>query len=340
MYKIEGELSNLSDPVLYIAYESPERDLFDTIQADIKGHFSVTHETVENLQAVTVYYQDNEKWFTLYPEDGKPVEIKGDAQYPRLIRIKGGRINNKLNEYKSKVAALLKEQTDMENKIEEESSTNHNNTNQSANISLELRRIAQEYIKKYPGEEASAILISEYFADPENILLTEELLDILSPELNDFYIIKSLRNQIEKAKTSMPGAKAPDFNVTNIYGQTFTPDSFLNKHYIIAFTALWCDLCQTETMLLDEISSKHSKDSLEIMMISLDDDSWDVFELLEGDSIKWNIVIDSAGQSIDLFDKYNINTLPKCLLMDEKGVIKLRTSNGAELKQAVDEIFK
>jgi peroxiredoxin len=340
LYKIKGELSNLSDPTLYIAYESSEGDVFDTIQANIKGRFNVIHAPIENLQSVTIYFQDKEKWFAVYPEAGKPVQIKGDTQYPGLIRVKGGRINNKLNEYKNKVAALLKEQTDMENKIEEESPTNSNDTRQSANINLELRRIAQDFIRKNPEEEASAILISENFTDAENILQTEELLNILSPELNDFYVVKNLKSQIDKAKTSIVGAKAPEFDVTNIYGQTFTPDSFLNKYYILAFTALWCDLCQTEMMMLDRISSEYSKDSLEIMMISLDDDSEEVFELLEGDSVKWNLVIDSAGQAIDLFDKYNVNSLPKCLLMDKEGVIQLRTTNGAELKQTVDEIFK
>jgi peroxiredoxin len=340
LYKIEGELSNLSVSTLYIAYEFLGGIAFDTIQADKKGRFSVTHELVENLRSATIYYQDKEKRFVIYPEAGKPVQIKGDAQYPGLIKVKGGRINNKLNEYKSKVAALLKEQADMENKIEKESSTNGNNNHQSANINLELRRIAQDFIKKNPCEKASAILISEYFFDLENILQTEELLNVLSPDLHDFYIVKDLKKQIDKAKTSIAGAKAPEFNVTNIYGQTFTPDSFLNKYYILAFTALWCDLCQTEMMMLDQISSEHSNDSLEIMMVSLDDNPEEVFELLESDSVKWNLVIDSAGQAIDLFDKYNINSLPKCLLVDKESIIRLRTTNGAELKQAVDEIFK
>jgi thiol-disulfide isomerase/thioredoxin len=108
----------------------------------------------------------------------------------------------------------------------------------------------------------------------------------------------------------------------------------------MAFTALWCDLCQTQMMMLDRIATEYHKDSLEIIMISLDDNLEDVFDLLRGDSIHWNLVIDSAGQAINMFDQYNVNLLPKCLLMDKEGVIRLRTSNGEELKQAVDEIFQ
>ena len=149
-----------------------------------------------------------------------------------------------------------------------------------------------------------------------------------------------MRAQIAKAKTTMVGAKAPAFNVSNIYGKTIAPDSFLNKYYILAFTALWCDMCQTEVMMLDNMATRYPKDSLEILLVSLDDEMDEVRDMILQDSIKWNLVTDSAGQAIDLFEKYNVSSLPKCFLMDKNGIIKLRTSNGLELKQTVDEIMK
>ena len=99
-------------------------------------------------------------------------------------------------------------------------------------------------------------------------------------------------------------------------------------------------MCQTEVMMLDNIATKYPKDSLEILLVSLDDEMDEVREMILQDSIKWNLVTDSAGQAIDLFEKYNVNSLPKCFLMDKNGMIKLKTSNGLELKQTVDEIMK
>ena len=335
MYQIEGRLSNLSNASLYVVFETSEGNIIDTVSCNEKGQFSIFREQDDNLLVVTIYYDDREKWFEVYPELGKPVQIKGDAQYPELLQIKGGRINNKLSDFKKKAAPLLKE-------LSNNSDINLGSSPQTANIILELRRIAQGFISANPKEEASAILISKYFANLGEIeLQTEELLNMLSPELNDYYIVKYLRTQIGKAKTTMEGAKAPDFNVTNIYGQTFTPDSFANKYYILAFTALWCDMCQTEVMMLDNIASKYSKDSLGIMLISLDDSfNKDTREKIYSDSIEWNLVIDSAGQAITLFETYNVSSLPKCFLMDRDGKIILRTTNGIELQQAVDENLK
>jgi peroxiredoxin len=331
----------LNNTTLYAVYESSEGNRIDTLTCDEKGNFTVFHEQDDNLQAIIFYYNDREEWFTVYPpEAGKTIRIKGDAKYPQLIRIKGSRINNKLSEFKKKAETILKEQADIIHNRDENDLSNGEGSPQLANLHLALKGLAQDFITKNPKEEASVILIKDYFTHPDEIEQTEDLLDLVSPELNDFYMVKDLRTRITKAKTTMAGAKAPVFNVINIYGKTITPDSFLNKYYVLAFTALWCDMCRTEVMMLDNIATKYPKDSLEILLISLDDETDEVRDMLLRDSIQWNFVTDSAGQAIDLFEKYNVNSLPKCFLMDKYGIIKLRTSNGAELQQIVDEIME
>ncbi len=325
---------------MYVVFESSEGNVIDTVLCDEKGQFSISHEQDNNLQLITFYYNDRTQWFSVYPEAGKPIQVKGDANYPLLLQIKGGRTNNKLSEFKKKTAVLLKERADISNSRRENSLDNGKGASQLANINHEIRRIAQDFITKNPNEKASAILISEHFIDSDNIEQTEELLDLLSPELDEFYVVKNLKSEIEKGKTTMVGAKAPDFKVTNIYGQTLTADSFSNKYYILAFTALWCDMCQTEIMMLDDIATEYSKDSLDILLISLDDEIDEVRDMIRQDTIQWNLVTDSAGQAINLFEKYNVSSLPKCFLMDKDGKIKLRTTNGVELKQTVDEIMQ
>lgn len=340
IYKIEGRLSDLNSTTLYAVYESSEGNLIDTLVCDEKGNFALFHEQDDNLRTITFYYNDREDWFTVYPETGKTIQVKGNAKYPQLIRIKGGRINNKLSEFNNKAETILKECADITNNRNENYLSNGEKSSQLANLNLEIKRLAQDFITKNPKEEASVILINNYFMRPGEIEKVEDLLDLIAPELNDLYMVKDLRAQINKAKATMVGAKAPAFNVTNIYGKTITPDSFLNKYYVLAFTALWCDMCQTEAMMLDNIATQYSKDSLEILLISLDDKTDEIRNILLQDSIQWNLVTDSAGQAIDLFEKYNVNSVPKCFLIDKHGTIKLRTSNGVELKQVVDEMMK
>lgn len=330
----------MDNTTLYAVFESSEGNLIDTLAYDEKGKFVVFHEQDDNLQTITFYYNERKDWFAVYPEVGKTIQVKGDAKYPQLIQVKGSKINNKLSEFKKKAETTLKEQANISNNRNDHHLSNGESSLQLANINLELKRLAQEFISQNPKEEASVILINEYFTHPDEVEQTEDLLDLISPELNDYYLVKNLRAQIAKVKTTIIGAKAPAFNVTNIYGKAITPDTFLNKYFILAFTALWCDMCQTEIMMLDDIATKYPKDSLEILLVSLDDEMEEVREMILQDSIKWNLVTDSAGQAIHLFEKYNVNSLPKCFLIDKNGMIKLRTSNGVELKQTVDEIME
>ena len=330
----------MDNETLYAVYESSDGNYIDTITCNEKGEFFTSYELNDNINAVTIYYNNRKQWFSVYPEVGKAVHVKGDANYPQILQIKGGRTNNKLSEFKKKAVVLLKEQTDIFDNKNEYSVSNREATAQLANINIELKRIAQNFISKNTDEEASAILISEYFSHPDEIEQTEEMLSLLSSDLDDYYIVKNLRTQINKAKITMSGAMAPQFNVTNIYGQTFNTDSLLNKNFILSFTASWCEMCQTDMMMLSDIATDYSKDSIEILLISLDNNIPEIRDILSKDSIKWNFVADSAGQAINLFDTYNVNSLPNCFLIDKEGVIKLKTNNGLELKQAVDEIMK
>ena len=337
IYQIKGQLSNLADETLYIVFESSESIQFDTISCNEKGQFYIFHYQDEDLQAITLYYNNRSQWFTMYPEADRPVQVKGDADYPQLVQIKGGRINNKLSRFKKKATPVLKELADLQ---KNNASLDGEEAVRQSTLNIELRKIVHDFIKKNPKEEASAVLVSEYFTHPDEIAQTESMLRLLSPELNNFFLVRNSWKEIEKARTTSVGAKAPDFEVKNVHGQTFTLDSFANRNFILAFTALWCDMCQTEVMMLDDIATSYAKDSLEIMLICLDDDLDDIRKMIHQDTIQWNLVADSAGQAIQLFELYNVNSLPKCFLMDKEGIIRLNTMNGEELKQKVDEIMK
>ena len=340
IYKIEGQLSGLDNTTLYFVYESSYENHIDTIICDEEGQFSTFREHIEDLQVINIYYNDRKHWFSVFPETGSPVKVKGEADYPLMIDVKGGRTNNKLSEFKKKAAPLLKEMADISDDSRVSILSKGESIMQLANTNIELRRTIQDFINKYPKEEASAILIYSYYTDPEIMLQAEELLNILTPELDEFFVVKKLKTLISKARTTMVGAEAPDFRVVNTYGQTLTPDHFANKYYILAFTALWCDMCQTETIMLDQMAAKYSKDSLEILFVSLDDEFDKVRDIIQKDSSKWNLVTDSAGQAIKLFETYNVNSLPSCFLIDKDGKIKLRTNNSIELQQVVEEVMK
>ncbi|MDR1202975.1 MAG: AhpC/TSA family protein [Tannerellaceae bacterium] len=342
VYRIEGKLDNLEDQIIYIVFESENRSLVDTIICEKPGQFKI-NQLQEGFNQATLFFENKSSWFTVYLEPGVKITITGDVYYPVLLQAKGGELNNELSAIRKKMASLLKEQTDLFAGLNRSGGTNSMDRNDMSskltNVNLQLSEIALTYIQEHPSEQASVILIQTFFVNPDDTRKLDELVIALDPKLKDFYLVKELEQYSVRAKRTALGAEAPDFTVKNIYGQHVGLDSFSNKYLLLTFTAPWCDMCRTDDLYLDEIEKLYSKDDLEQLLISLDDDMEGVHQLLKKDSIQWNLVTDSAGQATMLIDLYNVTALPRCFLIDEEGKIILKTENGIEVKQTLEKLI-
>jgi peroxiredoxin len=336
-YTVKVKLDNLKGEDIYAVFEADDAKKVDTLSYETANDFTVVQER-KNFRSLTLYFQNHTQWVTVYLETQKRITVTGDMLYPQLIKVKGGTTNDLLSGFREKAASLLKERTDLTHPAG--SSQENLNTSRLANINHELCLQAEAFVRKYPGEEASAILIKEYLSDPETPLRTDEWLDLLAPEQDGFYVVKELRAACEKAKRTMTGAQAPGFNVSDITGKPYDRNSFFNRYFILAFVAMWQEECQTKELLLDEVITAFPEDSLGVLLVSLDENLRQVREQVAGDSIRWNIVADSAGQAIALMDTYNVGILPSCYLIDREGNILLKTDNGIELKQALGGLLK
>lgn len=342
-YQVEGELSNLEDQTVYAVFENDDIKIVDTITCKKPGQFLIK-ESREGFQSVTLYFENKTRWVTAYLEPGEKISITGDIKYPSMLQIKGGRINDNLTALRKDMDSLLKEQADLANIL---NNKDNNNTIEETDVSSRLMNVnhllserAMAYVKENPDKEASAILIQNFFVNPDDTRKMDELLAILNPKLKDFYVVKELEQFSANAKRTALGAEAPGFAVKNIYGQPVGLDSFPKKYLLLTFTAPWCDMCQTEDLYLDQVAMKYPKDKLEMLLISLDDKPEEVRKVLAKDSIAWNLVTDSAGQAAMLVELYNVSALPRCFLIDEDGKIILKTDNGVEIKQTLKNLME
>lgn len=340
-YRIEGKLTNLEDQTIYAVFENENSKVVDTITCKKPGQFLIEEER-EGYNSVTLFLENKKHWVTAYLTAGEKITITGDARYPLLLQIRGGEINDDLSEVKKKIAPHLKELTDLSNSLSAKQNDTQEETDitsRMANVNLQMSEEAMAYIKEHPDKEASVVLIQLFFTEPDDTRRMDELLALLDPKLKDFYLVKELEQYSTKAKRTALGAEAPGFTVKNIYGNSVSLDSFPQKYLLLTFTAPWCDMCQTEDLYLDKVASKYAKDKLDILLISLDDSQKDVRDVLKKDSIRWNLVTDSAGQAAMLIDLYNVNALPRCFLIDEEGKILLKTENGLEVKQTLEKLL-
>jgi peroxiredoxin len=339
---IDGKIAGLEDRTVYAVFENGERNRIDTVVCSKPGRFVIELKE-DGFRQATLFFNDKTTWFTVYLDpQAKRIEVAGDMDYPSLFQAKGGQINNDLSALLRKMDDLLKEETD----IHKSMNTNINSPaegseliSRAANVKHQIKEHILDFIRENTANPASAVLIKNYIADPEDTRLLDELLISLDPELKDFYLISELEQYSIKAKRTALGAEAPDFTAKNIYGDTVSLNSYNKKYILLTFTAPWCDMCRTDELYLDEIDRKYGKDTLRQILVSLDDDIRGLREMLKGDSIRWNLIADSAGQSTMLLNLYNVNALPRCFLINEEGKIILKTENGVEVKQTLKKLL-
>ena len=316
-YRIEGKLTNLEDQTLYAVFENEDIKVVDTVTCGKPGEFLIEKKQGD-FREVTIFFADKMHWVTAYLEKGEKVTITGDVDYPAMLRVKGGRINDRLSTIRKEMAPLLKEQADLIRQLNKKNRENLNSSIEEADMASRLANVnhllseeAAAAIKKYPDEEASVVLIQHYFNHPDDTRQMDELLAVLNPKLNDFYLVRKLQEYSTRAKRTALGAEAPG-----------------------------CDMCQTEDLYLDEVAMKYPKEKVDMLLVSLDDDQAEVRKVLAKDSIGWNLVTDSAGQAAMLVDLYNVSALPRCFLIDEEGKIILKTDNGVEIKQTLEKLME
>ncbi len=341
-YQVELKLSNLEAKTCYAVFEAPDGKWVDTIACESEEPLSIIQKDGK-YTTLTIYFENHKDWITVYLEPNKKITVKGDALYPDLVQIKGTRTNELLSDFRKKASSLLKEKTELSGALDtmtrieaEKESAEH--IARLANIDYEISSMAKRFIVKHPNDEASAILIAEYIFDPEDPVSAEELINTLNPKLNNSHVIKKLKNYCEKAKQTMVGAQAPDFTMKNIYGVSYTLKSFTNKYIVLAFTATCCDICLIEDIISDKSIADFRTEDVEIMAVSLDENPQAVRDSLKYDAIRRNVFTDSAGQAIDLLNLYNVNSLPRCFLIDKKGTIILKTDNSIELKKTLEKL--
>jgi peroxiredoxin len=338
IYRIDGKLANLKDETLYAVFESEDKNVVDTIVCNKPGQFRI-EQAQAGFNQVTLFFEQRTAWFTVYLEPNKNITITGDIQYPSLIQAKGGRINNELTSVRKQLSPLLKERTDLLNGLNHSPVGGNDLTSRLANVNYRLSEMALAYIHDHPAEAASVVLIKAFFLAPDDTRRLDELLAALDPKLKEFYLVEELEQYSERAKRTALGAEAPGFSVKNIYGASVGLKSFRNQYLLLTFTAPWRDGSRIDNLYLNELYGKYRAGQLEQLIVSLDDDMQNVRKILKQDSIRWNLVTDSAGQASMLIDLYNVNALPKCFLIDGDGTIALKTDNGIEIKHALERLI-
>jgi peroxiredoxin len=155
-----------------------------------------------------------------------------------------------------------------------------------------------------------------------NILLVLCLCSAACAALTGFGWLVYTLNSVSSASTGADllavGQPAPDFQLTNLDGQTVSLLQYQGHPVLLNFWAVWCGPCKDEMPLILERYRQYQPD-LVVLAIDQGDSAEDVKRYVEESGLAFIVLLDEASATGELYGLY---AYPTTFFVDANGIIQ------------------
>ena len=276
-----------------ITYESPSIDSLPSrsFQRKVKGNVVVKGSLTHDL-------------FLCYQEKIKPYRTKNSEAWNKYLKVYhipalDGVFNTREG------IALAREMNDAQK---------------------EITRIQWDFIKANPKSPVSVdvaqnMVYSAKFSKAE----MENLLQAIDPSLRETAGYKLLQKSLEEIAPIALGEKYKDLELVDENGKTVQLSDYVKpgQYNMVEFWASWCGPCRGEIPHLRHVYDAYGKgkDAFNMISVSIDDKEKDWKQALKEENMKWTQLCDLKGWKGEVINKYKIQGVPFCLILDKEGRI-------------------
>ena len=138
------------------------------------------------------------------------------------------------------------------------------------------------------------------------------------------------------------GGKYADFTLPTLDGKQVKLSDVVakNKITMVDFWASWCGPCRMEMPHVVQAYSKFRGKGLEIVGVSLDEKKEDWENAVKDMGLGWIQASDLKGWECSAARLYQVQGIPACVLINQKGEIVGRDLRGDELLGRLSELLK
>ncbi|WP_270543538.1 TlpA disulfide reductase family protein [Butyricimonas paravirosa] len=287
-----------------IKYESPSIDSLpsrNSFRRKVKGNVTVTGSPVHDL-------------FLSYQEKLKPYRNRNSEAWDKYLQVYHIPASEGVFNTREGIA-LTREMNDAQK---------------------EITRIQWDFIKANPKSPVSVDVAQNMVytakfskADMDN------LLQAIDPSLRETPGYKQLKKSLESMAPIALGEKYRDLELVDENGKTVHLSDYVKpgQYNMVEFWASWCGPCRGEIPHLRHVYDAYGKgkDAFNMISVSIDDKEKDWKQALKEENMKWTQLCDLKGWKGEVINKYKIQGVPFCLILDKEGRIIDHGVRGSEL---------
>ena len=178
----------------------------------------------------------------------------------------------------------------------------------------------------------------EYLSRNDKDKATQYFRKVVNLNAHPFYIDQALSDLYEIESLNI-GDMAPIFNAQTVFGDSLSLSDYRGKIVLLEFWATWCGPCLPEIPHLKSIQSEHSKNDLQIIGISLDNDAKKLKDFLNENDIKWPQIQQPKEWDDGITNLYNVSGIPRTYIIGRDMKIVAKDLRGEELQKEITKLL-
>ena len=288
----------------------------------------------------------------LFVESGKTVILPFDARFPSGAKVSGTPNNEILREYTSRYDSLVKVIRQGNTVV---SKSIPSNFNEKTPLFKEYQRMMfygnsllfkLETMKFFQSHLDAPLSLYLLRYDLFNVftprVIERQFLRALSPKLSTHPLYKEIVNQLRAANMQV-GTEAPDIEGTTPDGRKVFLSQYKGSYVLLDFWASWCGPCRREFPFLKQVLKEtETFKRFKILSYSIDTKRNDWINAITNNKLShsnWIHISTLKGWSSDAVSLFNVNAVPRTILLNPEGKIMAFDLRGEGLIKELRDIM-
>ena len=135
-----------------------------------------------------------------------------------------------------------------------------------------------------------------------------------------FMYFRSWKDRSPNNVSPYVGHTAPDFELTNLKGQSIRLGDFRGRPVLINFWATWCSYCLQELPVIEKYYERYASE-INVLAIEVGDSLTDVRSIVTQYGFTFLVLRDPDS---DVFQQYRLDSFPVTFVLDTEGTVVIK----------------